>query len=222
MRPVSARQAVTRTLGIITPGLVLLCAILLISSMVGPWSVAYQERHGSNWVSIVDLGDGDYSKSNPNAGWPWSLIPLSGVVLFIIVLASFPLDPVLRREPMAVAAGWFAIIALVLLTATDVVPASLGLGDWTGHGVGGFHYPPQTTISQLSGTRDVSQLPGTKDVATRSGWGWGAGLAWWASVGGLIACLLDLSRAILEARRQRRITAITQDRSPRATPGARH
>jgi membrane associated rhomboid family serine protease len=39
--------------------------------------------------------------------------------------------------------------------------------------------------------------------------GSGTGLAWCAAVGGLIGCLLDLSRAVCDARRRRkgRITA---------------
>lgn len=104
---------------------------------------------------------------------------------------------------MAVAASWFALTALVLLAATDVVSASLGLGDWTSHGLGGVE--PPSRIQQ----RGVVRVTGMEADTTlwRSGWGWGTGLAWWATVAGLTACLIDLSRAVLATRRQRRITA---------------
>ncbi len=194
MRPVSARQAASITLGMITTALVWLCPLLLVVSIAGPWPLEQVRRdttwgaevyEGDNVTVFVPFGGG----SGP--GWPLVLIPLSGILLFLWLIVGYirAYSAAERWVTMAVAASWFAVIAAVLLTATDVVPASLGLGDWTGHGLGGFHYQSQAG-----------------DVR-RWGWGWGAGLAWWASVGGMIGCLLDLCRAVVEARRQRRITA---------------
>ena len=133
---------VSQGLGIATTGLVRLCAFLLIVSIIGPWD-ALQAHQGSDWVNLVYLGEGLWAERDPMAGWPWILAPLSAVVLFIIVLGPLRVDPELRRAAMTVAATWFALTALVLLAATDVVAASLGLGDWTGYGLGGFEPLPQ-------------------------------------------------------------------------------
>jgi hypothetical protein len=200
---VSASQAASKTLEIVTAGLVWLCPLLLVVSIAGPWHLDQvyrdqglrddQVRPDNPWVTEVYEGDGvvSYHRSGGGAGWPWALIPLSGILVFLWLIAGYirAYSAAERWGTMAVAAGWFSLTALVLLTATDVVPASLGLGDWRSHGLEGFHYQSQ----------------GGVDMG-RSGWGWGAGLAWWAAVGGLVACLLDLSRAMLEARRERQST----------------
>jgi len=183
--------------GAVTTGLARLCAVLLIVSVLGPWDII-QYREGSHWVTIVYLGEGRYLTRDPRSGWPWILIPLSGVVLFLflflIVFNSWAFDPERRPGPMAVAATWFALIALVLLVATDVVQASFGLSGWTSHGVGGVRYPVRWD-------------------AVAHGWGWGAGLAWWAAVAGVIACLVDFSRALLASRRRKRRSAERAARS---------
>jgi len=156
-------------------------------SKMAMWEMAIQK---------MTMGEmGPLCTKRRGAGWPWGLIPLCGVplvlFLFLIVVPS-SFDPEERLRTMAVAASWFAFIALVLLTTTDVVQASLGLGDWTSHRLGGFHYLGPTPGSRLSLSPE--------DAIWRSGWGWGAGLAWWASVGGLTACLIDLSRAVMGSR----------------------
>jgi hypothetical protein len=138
-------------------------------------------------------------------GAPWLLLPLSGVLLFIIVVRPLEFFPEDRWRTMALA-SWFALTALVLLAATDVVAASLGLGDWTSHGLGGVEPLPQP---QPTGVRieGGGAAPPWYYTGWRTGWGWGAGLAWWATVVGLTACLIDLGGAMLAMRRQRRITA---------------
>ena len=193
--------------GIVTTGLVRLGAIALTVSIIGPWDVI-QERRGSDWVTMVYMGEGYFAQKEPTAGWPWILIPLSGVLLFLLVVRPLPFSPTQRWGTMAVAASWFALTVLVLLTATDVVQASMGLGDWMGEGLGGFRYSSPTdtirlTPPLLDGGSGALVLPG--NASWRSGWG-GAGLAAWAAVAGLTACLLDLSRAMVGSRRERRIT----------------
>ena len=172
--------------GTVATGLARLCAILLFVSLFGSWHF-FQHREGSDWVIPIGSGDSGGVLRDPLPRWPLILLPLSGVVLLVLllVLDSWAFDPASRSGPMAVAATWFALAALVLLTATEVAQASLGLGDWTSHGMGGVHYPI-----------------GEERVAP--GWGWGAALAWWAAVAGFIACLVDLGRAVLASCRRKR------------------
>ena len=135
------RIVTSDSIGIITAGLVRLCALVLFVSLFGPWDF-YQYREGSAWVTEVYLGDG-LEGGLPTAQWPLILLPLSGALLFLFVVRPVPMigtvefAPTDRRGMMVVAAAWFTVAAVVLLLVTDVVQASLGLGDWESYGLGG-------------------------------------------------------------------------------------
>jgi drug/metabolite transporter (DMT)-like permease len=115
-------------------------------------------------------------------GWDRVLIPLLGLLAFVPLLSvpgAFGPFGGERRTALLWTATVFATVGVLMLVATDTAQASLGWDQWQSRVLGGFR--PYT-----GGFYDNHPL--TADIEARRGWGWGAGLAFWACAGGLIAC----------------------------------
>ncbi len=136
-----------------------LCALLLAGSAVGPWS-----------LDPVYVGDGAYREVGPlgSFGLDRLLVPLAGLTALLGAPNPLSRDPERRRGSVQVMLAGFAAAGLLLVAFGDAAEASLGLGEWSRHGLGGVR-------------------PG-------SAWGWGAGLATWSIVAGLILCLIAIVR----------------------------
>lgn len=169
----------------------LICAILLVASAVGPWRIPYQPRAGDGWAvnSAMLLTSPSLEAGPPYepgllgyTGYDRVLIPMLGL-LALVPLLSVPgaFGPFKRERRAALlwATAVFLAAGVLVLVATDTAQASLGWGQWQSRVLGGFR--PYTG-------GHYANHPLTAGVEARRGWGWGAGLAAWVSLGGVIAC----------------------------------
>lgn len=106
-----------------------LCALLLVGSAVGPWS-----------LEPLYVGNGSYREEvGPLGafGLDRLLVPLAGLTALLGVPNPLSRDPERRRGSMGVMLAGFAAAGLLLVAFSDGAEASLGLGEWTRRGLGG-------------------------------------------------------------------------------------
>ncbi len=149
---------------------VAICAGIVAESGYGPW----HEVNGVGHEPEPEEIDGGVI---PTLG----RIALAGVGAWLLLPRGW-------RAGRLVAFAAFALTAfLIALSVPEAPGASLGLGSWTSDGLlGGVRHP-------CAAEPHWCDNPGAREVVGR-----GAGQAWWAMLGGMLACLaatcLDLVR----------------------------